>query len=132
MPQPQQSIVRNGILRAMAVEDFARLQPHLEPLSLSLRDVVIAPDAPVEELLFVESGMVSVSTAHDERRTEVGLVGNEGLVGAVPVALDCLTTPQVYFVQLAGEGWSIGRGALCAAFDESPALRRMILRYVTP
>ncbi len=130
MPRPPHSTVRNRLLRAMAPEDFARLQPHLDPLSLQLREVVIAPDAPVEELFFLESGMVSISTAHDERRVEVGLVGSEGLVGAVPVALDCLTTPQVYFVQLSGEGWSIGRGALCAALDESPALRWLLLRYV--
>ncbi|WP_288581545.1 cyclic nucleotide-binding domain-containing protein [uncultured Methylobacterium sp.] len=126
MSHLRQSTTRNRILRAMAPEDFARLQPHLDPLSLQLREVLIAPDGPVDELFFIESGMVSISTAHDERRIEVGLVGSEGLVGAVPVALDCHSTPQVYFVQLSGEGLSIGRDALCAAIGESPALRRRI------
>lgn len=130
MSHLRQSTARNRILRAMAPEDFARLQPHLDPLSLHLREVLIAPDAPVDELFFIESGMVSISTAHDERRIEVGLVGSEGLVGAIPVALDCHSTPQVYFVQLSGEGLSIGRDALCAAIGESPALRRLLLRYV--
>ncbi|SFU69967.1 cAMP-binding domain of CRP or a regulatory subunit of cAMP-dependent protein kinases [Methylobacterium sp. 174MFSha1.1] len=130
MPQLRQSILRNRLLRAMAPEDFARLQPHLDPIALQLREVVIAPDAPVDDLLFLETGMVSISTAHDDRRIEVGLVGSEGLVGAVPVGLDCTTTPHVYFVQLSGEGLSIGREAFCAALDESPALRRLLLRYV--
>ncbi|KMO28167.1 CarD family transcriptional regulator, partial [Methylobacterium tarhaniae] len=130
MPQLQQSTVRNRVLRAMAPEDFARLAPHLEPIALQLREVVIGPDAPVDDLFFLESGMVSISTAHDERRIEVGLIGREGLVGAVPVALDCISTPHVYFVQLSGEAFSIGRAALCAALDESPILRRLLLRYV--
>ncbi|WP_208642219.1 Crp/Fnr family transcriptional regulator [Methylobacterium terrae] len=126
----QQSMSRNRILRALAPEDFARLQPHLEPVSLQLREVVIAPDAPVDELFFPETGMISISTTHDERRIEVGLVGREGLVGAVPVALDCVTTPHVYFVQLSGEAHTIGREAFCAVLGESPALRRLLLRYV--
>ncbi|PIK74704.1 Crp/Fnr family transcriptional regulator [Methylobacterium frigidaeris] len=130
MPQTRQSILRNRLLRAMAPDDFERLQPHLDPIALQLREVVIAPDAPVDELFFLETGMVSISTAHDERRIEVGLIGREGLVGAVPVALDCTTTPHVFFVQLSGEGLSIGRDAFCAAIAESPALRRLLLRYV--
>lgn len=130
MPHHRPSTLRNRLLRAMAPEDFARLEPHLEPIALQLREVVIAADAAVDELFFIETGMVSISTAHDERRIEVGLVGSEGLVGAVPVALDCTTTPHVHFVQLAGEALSIGRDALCAALAESPTLRRLLLRYV--
>ncbi|KMO14605.1 Crp/Fnr family transcriptional regulator [Methylobacterium platani] len=130
MPLTQQSKLCNRLLRVLAPEDFAQLQPYLEPVSLQLREVVIAPDAPVEELFFIETGMVSISTAHDERRIEVGLVGREGLVGAVPVALDGVTTPHVYFAQLSGEALSIGREAFCAAIRENPVLRRLLLRYV--
>lgn len=130
MPQIRQSTLRNRLLRAMAPEDFALVEPHLDSIALQLREVVVAPDAPVDELFFLETGMVSISTAHDERRIEVGLVGSEGLVGAVPVALDCIATPHVYFVQLSGEGLSIGREAFCAALAESPTLRRLVLRYV--
>jgi CRP-like cAMP-binding protein len=128
--QPQQTSLRNRLLRALSPEDFAQLQPHLEPTTFQLREVVITPNAPVDEIMFIESGMVSISTAHDERQIEVGLIGNEGLVGAVPVALDCVTTPHVYFVQLSGEALSIGREPLCAAMRESPILRRLLLRYV--
>ncbi len=128
MPQPRQSTLRNRLLRAMAPEDFARLPPHLEPITRQLREVVIAADAPVDELFFLETGMVSVSTAHDGRRIEIGLVGPEGLVGAVPVALDGVTTPHVDFVPLSGEGLSIGREAFCAALRDSPRLRRLLLR----
>ncbi|MEE8627577.1 MULTISPECIES: hypothetical protein [Methylobacterium] len=126
MSHLRQSTTRNRILRAMAPEDLALLQPHLDPLPPQLREVPISPYTPVDELFFIESGMVSISTAHDERRIEVGMVGSEGLVGAVTVALDCLSTPQGYFVRLSGEGLSIGRDALCAAIGESPALRRRI------
>jgi len=128
--QPQQTLVRNRLLRAIGQEDFARLQPHLEPIALQMREMVITPDAPVNEVFFIESGMVSVATGHDERRIEVGLIGREGMVGAIPVVLDCVSTPNVYFVQLSGEALSINREALCAVLNESSALRRLMLRYV--
>ncbi len=49
VPHHRQSILRNRLLRAMAPEDFARLQPHLEPIALQLREVVIGADAAVDE-----------------------------------------------------------------------------------
>ena len=37
MPQPQQSIVRNRLLKALSADDFALLQPHLRPMATDLR-----------------------------------------------------------------------------------------------
>ncbi|TGD94993.1 Crp/Fnr family transcriptional regulator [Methylobacterium nonmethylotrophicum] len=130
MPQPQQANVRNRLLRAMAPEDFARLQPHLETMAVQMREPMIAPDRPVEELFFVESGIVSITTGHDESRIEVGMVGREGLVGAAPVLLHADRTPHLHFVQVSGEVLSIGREPFCDAVEASAALRRLLLRYV--
>jgi hypothetical protein len=42
--QPQQSSIRNRLLKAMSPDDFALLQPHLEPMATELRQQLIAPN----------------------------------------------------------------------------------------
>ncbi|TNC16131.1 Crp/Fnr family transcriptional regulator [Methylobacterium terricola] len=130
MPQLQQAMVRNRLLRAMAPEDFARLQPHLEFAAVQIREPMVLPDRPVEALFFVESGMVSVCTAHEDTQIEVGLIGREGLVGVSPVLLCVDRTPHLHFVQIAGEVLGIGRDAFCDAVARSESLRRLLLRYI--
>jgi hypothetical protein len=48
--QPQQSSVRNRLLKALSPDDFALLQPHLEPITTALRQSLIAPNTPVKQL----------------------------------------------------------------------------------
>jgi hypothetical protein len=65
-----------------------------------------------------------------EGHVEVGLAGWEGLSGAVPVLLGNDRIPHDNFMQVAGHGLRIGTEALCAAVEESPSLRTLLLRYV--
>jgi CRP-like cAMP-binding protein len=47
-----------------------------------MRDSLMMPDAPVEAVIFVESGWVSlVAPLEDGTQTEVGLIGRKGMVG---------------------------------------------------
>ena len=130
MTQPEQFTVRNRLLRAMTREDYARLQPHLALVELPLQERLIEKNAPVRHLWFLESGISSITNPGSEGRVEVGLVGREGMVGATPVLLGTDRVPHDQFVQLAGEGLRIGAEALTRAIDESPSLRRLLLRYV--
>ena len=41
-----QSSLRNRLLAILPQESLARLQPHLEPLDLPLKMVLVEPDAP--------------------------------------------------------------------------------------
>ena len=66
MSQPQQPTVRNRLLRALSPDDFALLQPHLEPTKADLRQTLIAPNEPVRRLYFMESGYCSLATEASE------------------------------------------------------------------
>lgn len=130
MSQPQQSSVRNRLLKALSAEDFTRLQPHLELMATELRQELIAPDTLIGHLFFPEVGFGSITTRGPENRVEIGLIGREGLVGAAPVLLGDARSPHEHFVQNAGAMLRITTEALCAAVDQSPSLRKLLLRSI--
>jgi CRP-like cAMP-binding protein len=127
MAAPQQSSLRNQLLAGLSPEDFAP-QPHLEPVELALRRVLIEPNQPIEHVYFHERGYTSVTTNGHGSKIEVGLIGREGMVG-VPVALGVRTTPLQFFVQLAGDGLRMTSHDLEEVIDERPSLHRVLLRY---
>jgi CRP-like cAMP-binding protein len=127
---PQQSSVRNRLLKVMSPDDFALLQPHLEPITTALRQPLIASNTPVKQLFFPEVGFSSITTQGSDGRVETGLIGREGLVGAWPVLLGSDRTPHDHFVQSAGEMLSITTEALCTAISRSASLHKLLLRFI--
>ena len=130
MTQPQQSTVRNRLLKLLSEDDFARLQSHLKLTETELRQTLIAPNEPVKQMFFPETGYASLATQGAESgRVEAGLIGREGVVGAFPVLLGSDRTPHHFLVQSPGEMLAIDTPALCAAVDQSPSLRKLLLRF---
>jgi len=117
-------------LKALSADDFALLQPHLQPLATDLRQTLIAPHEPVRQLFFPEVGFSSITTSGSGGTVEVGIIGREGLVGASPVLLGSDRTPHHHFIQNAGEMLSIDTEALCAAVSESASLHKLLLRFI--
>ncbi len=128
MSAPQQSNLRNQLLARLPPEDFAPLQPLLEPVELELRRVLIEPNRPIEHVYFHERGYTSITTDGHGNKIELGLIGREGMVG-VPVALGVRTTPLEFFIQLAGDGLRMTSHDLEEVIDERPSLHRVLLRY---
>jgi CRP-like cAMP-binding protein len=128
MSAPQQASIRNQLLTTLPREDYAALQPHLEPVSLELKQVLIEPNQPIEQVYFPESGYTSIVTNGGGTKIEIGLIGREGMVG-VPIALGVRSNPFQYFIQNAGNGWRQASSDLEQVIDERPSLHRVLLRY---
>lgn len=126
----RQACIRNGLLRALAPDDFALLAPHLRAIDVRLREDLIVADRPVTRCHFPESGVASVVARHDGTEIEVGLVGREGLIGAAPVLLGDDRSPHTHFVQIDGRMLAIAAPALRDAVARSRSLQHMLLRYV--
>lgn len=125
-----QSSVRNRLLAALSADDFALIRPHLEPVPLSQSDVIIEAHAPIEHVYFLEAGVTSVVTRTERgRRIEIGLVGREGFAG-VPVLLGTDRTPHETFMQIGGAALRIEADAFRQTLEESPALQKLLLRFV--
>ncbi len=125
-----QSTVHNRLLLAMSPEDFARLTPRLEPVTLSLKQVLVEPNQPIEHVHFMEDGLASVvAISPDNERLEVGHIGREGMTGE-PVILLIDQTPHQTFIQVAGSGLRMRAEDLAAAMEASPSLKVLLLRWV--
>jgi CRP-like cAMP-binding protein len=130
MPELPSSSVRNRLLAALPAGDFALIRPHLEPVSLNQSDVIIQAHAPIEHVYFLEAGVTSIVTRTErDRRIEIGLVGREGFAG-VPVLLGADRTPHETFMQIGGAALRIGADAFRHALEQSPALQKLLLRFV--
>ncbi|CAO4136714.1 Crp/Fnr family transcriptional regulator [Methylorubrum extorquens] len=129
MSQPQQSTVRNRLLKALTPSDFALLQPHLELIATELRQPLIKPNEPVKQLYFPEVGFSSITTQGSEGKVEVCIIGREGLVGAIPLLLGSDRTPHDHFVQGPGEMLAVSSQAFCGAVSQSASLHKFLLRF---
>lgn len=131
MAYPQSAVTapRNRLLAVLPPEDLARLRPQLEPLDLPLRHILQAPDEPITAVHFPETGWTSMlALLADGRSAEVGLVGNEGMVG-LPLLLGSDSSGVEGMVQCPGTVLRLEAGAFRRALDEIPTLRTLLLRY---
>jgi CRP-like cAMP-binding protein len=128
MVAPEQSAVRNQVLAGLSPEDFALLQPHLEPVPLELCRCLHGPDQAIEHLYFPEMGLASLTNDGSSSQIELGIIGREGMTG-VPVVLGTHHSPFSCFVQMEGHGLRLATAQLEAALIESRSLDRRLRRY---
>jgi hypothetical protein len=77
-----QGSAENRLLAALPDEVFDRLLPHLQPVSFALGGVVYESSEQMEHLYFPTTCIVSLLyTMTDGATAEMGLVGNDGVVG---------------------------------------------------
>jgi CRP-like cAMP-binding protein len=130
MTQVEQSTVGNCLLAALPPDDFALLASALRPVDLDLRQTLHAPDRLIELVYFPESGMVSmVAPLEGGELIEVGIVGNEGMVG-LPIVLGDESASTEAMVQMHGAALSLPATTLVEALERSPVLKALLLRYM--
>ncbi|MFZ0213970.1 MAG: Crp/Fnr family transcriptional regulator [Candidatus Acidiferrales bacterium] len=121
--------VRNKILLLISDEEYARIRPHLEYLSMPHHLSLYEPGQPLEFVYFPNSGMVSLVIATEDGRTvEVGEVGKEGFAGT-QAAVGINTNQVREIVQIAGDGFRVRIGALQSVLQLAPELQRILTRY---
>src|SRR3984893_9323279 len=114
MPPPNRITSKNRLLAAMPQEDLERFFSDLDPVSLSLRQVLHEVGARSEDVYFIEQGVASVLTNMADGSTiEVGMIGMEGMVG-IPALLGGEISAQQVIVQAPGTALCIS-AALCKA-----------------
>ncbi|MBV8884410.1 MAG: Crp/Fnr family transcriptional regulator [Chroococcidiopsidaceae cyanobacterium CP_BM_RX_35] len=103
MSERPRMLVENRLLAALPGDEYQRLFPNLETVSLDLKQALYEPREPIQYVYFPKRGVVVslLAVMADRTMAEVGLVGNEGLVG-LPVFLGVETTPFKAIVQLPG------------------------------
>ena len=120
--------IRNRLLAALSSDDLAQLWPRLEAAELPFRQVLHAPGKPIEAVYFPEIGYVSmIAYMEDGDAAEVGLVGNEGMVG-LPVLLGAEHDDIEGMVQSPGTALRMDVQAFREELERIPAFRSLLLR----
>jgi CRP-like cAMP-binding protein len=129
MPIVNSSSVKNRILAALPQEDVQRFFSDLHPVSFPLRHVLYGVGAPLDQVYFIEQGLVSIlMNMSNGSSIEVGMIGMEGMVG-MPVLLGGETSKRQFLVQGPVTALRMNAARCKAAFDQSAAVRRVVLRF---
>lgn len=100
----------------------------LEPVKLRSGMVLYEPDEDIQHVYFLNNALVSIISMNSEGATvEIGLVGNEGMVG-VPVILGGVA-PYRAIVQMGGDAFRINSRRIYEEFRKNPFLRDLLLKY---
>jgi CRP-like cAMP-binding protein len=106
------------------------LLAHREPVELVVADTLIEPGDRVRHVMFPIEGFISlIAPISRDAQLEVGLVGNEGMLG-ISLVLGVTDSPLRALVQGAGLAWRVDAATFRRELALSAALRRGLNRYV--
>src|SRR5438552_18678306 len=121
---------RNHILRCLTHEEYTRLLPFSQRVSLATGEVLFEAGDRIAEFYFLDSGMASLlSTTESGSTIEVGMVGYEGFVGSALV-LKTTRMPYRSMIQIAGQATKIKAQAVLDQFDTNLELRDLVIRLL--
>lgn len=130
MSQNLASRPRNQLLSALPPEDYQRLLPHLQPVELSIRQVLYTTGDPIEYVYFPDQALVSLVTVMNDGTTvEIAVVGKEGMVG-IEVFLGNAVASVDAIVQANNGVMQMSAIALKAEFERGGMLQKLLLRYM--
>jgi CRP-like cAMP-binding protein len=119
----------NQLLAALPDPDWARWQPHLEPMALAHGQVLFESGSAPVAVVFPTTAVVSLSSmTRDGASAEFAVVGNEGVVG-ISLFMGGDTMPHRAFVQSAGRAWRLPAPLVRAAVARGGAMLNLLLRY---
>lgn len=120
---------RNRLLAALPSEEYARLLPHLEAVPLPFMKVLYEGGETIRHVYFPDDGLISLLIVmEDETVREIGVIGNEGMLGAA-VALGMKTATTRALIQLPGSAVRMKAGALRDELEMGGALPSVLRRY---
>jgi CRP-like cAMP-binding protein len=120
----------NRLLAALPNSDRRRLLASCEPVELALAEELYVPWEPLRWIYFPSCGFISlIMPTGDSGAFEVGLVGNEGMLG-IALVLGAEVSPQRAVVQGAGLALRMDAAPLRRELRRNKALRGEIDRYL--
>jgi CRP-like cAMP-binding protein len=128
MSQESRPPIQNKILAALPVQEYERLSQHLTTVSLTLGETLYKTEERITEVYFVNAAVVSlVANMNNGASVEIGLVGNDGMVG-LSVVLGDDVSPSQAIVQIADGAMRISVAALRTELKQGGALQSLLLR----
>jgi CRP-like cAMP-binding protein len=119
----------NRLLGLLTPRDYERLRPHLKHIPLVYRQSLYRANKPITFVYFIESGVGSlVNTMSDGDASEVGTIGNEGIVG-LPLVFGDSQAPTSVYVQVPGSGLRLKAATFKKELERNASTRAVMLLY---
>jgi CRP-like cAMP-binding protein len=123
------SVVQNLLLCALPPAEAEHLLPYLEPVRFSPGEIVYEPGERIGYCYFPTNALVSlIFTMRDGTTAEMGMVGNEGVLG-VAAFLGGESTCNRAVVAVAGDAVRLSAKRVQQEFLHPGSLQRLLLRY---
>jgi CRP-like cAMP-binding protein len=120
----------NRLLASLPDLDQHRLLSRSSSIELATATVLYEPGKRIHQVYFPTGGSVSlITTLRGHDRLEVGLVGDEGMLG-MSLVLGVAVAPSLALVQDPGSAWQIDAASFREELERSVALRARLQRYV--
>ena len=119
----------NQLLAALPDSEFKVLLPDLESVDMTLGQVMYESGNTMTHAYFPTTSIVSLLYVMESGASaEIGVVGNEGVVG-ISLFMGGGSTPSRAVVQSAGRGFRLKSRIVREQFDKSGPLMHLFLRY---
>lgn len=126
----QQPTAQNQLIARLGRSERLRLLAHCEMVQLRPAEVLSEPRAPMRHVYFPVQGFISmVALIEGDRGVEVGMVGNEGMLGS-QIVLGVAAAPLHALVQGAGACLRMRTDACLSELARNPALVDVLHRYL--
>ena len=123
-------LVVNRLIDGLSAETRKRIRKLCAPVELAFGTVLCEANQPLRHVYFPLTGFISlVAIVNDHPPLEIGLIGNEGMLGAT-LALDVTSARLRGIVQGPGTALRMTAAQLRLLLRENRALRRTINRYL--
>jgi len=121
---------QNRLLAALPRRDAKPVLDGCEPVELKFGQVLYEPDTRIRYAYFPTDSFISLMIPVDgTANLEVGLIGNEGMLGS-PLVLGVTASPLRALVHGAGSALRMNAGVLLHELGQRLALRRALHRYL--
>ncbi|MDJ0843990.1 Crp/Fnr family transcriptional regulator [Crocosphaera sp.] len=123
------SPLNNRLLAALPQQEYQRISPHLEFVNLHLGQVLYEANTLIEWVYFPNHSMISIiSKLPGNVTTEIGLIGQEGMIG-LPIILGGKYAINQAIVQVADGAFKLNSDRLKEEFDRGETLHKLLLLY---
>jgi len=124
------SVFANRLIASLSGRTRRDFLASCESIELDFAEVLCKPGERIRHVYFPIGGFISLVTVlADDARLEVGIIGNEGMLG-VSLVLGMDTSPQQAVVQGAGTALRMSAHAFDRQWRRNPSLREDLTRYV--
>jgi CRP-like cAMP-binding protein len=129
-PVEPQERFGNKLLAALSVEEYKHILPYLESISFSSGESIYESSKRLNYAYFPITSVISlVYNMEDGASAEMGMVGNEGLIG-IALFTGGETSPNRAIVQHAGGAIRMKASAFLEEFRRGGSFQRLLLRYI--